>query len=202
MSERAVRLAVMYYSATGTVAALAGLIAEGAASAGAEVRVLRVAETASAEAIAANPKWTAQYESDREVPEAQIADALWADAVILGSPTRFGSVTNQMQRFIDSLGVAWMKGQLSGKVYSCFTSASTPHGGHETTLLTLFSTFANWGGIIVPPGYTSPELFEAGTPLGVTHTARKSAPLSDATIKAARQQGTRVAEITAHIISE
>ncbi len=199
MSQSAARVAIIYYSSTGTVAGLARLVAEGSKLAGAEVRLLRVSETASAETVAANPKWTAHHQADAGTPEAGIADVLWANAVILGSPTRFGSVTHQLQRFIDSLGPAWMKGDLAGKLYSCFTSASTPHGGHETTLLSLYSTFANWGGIIVPPGYTSPELFEAGTPLGVTHTARKSAPLSDATIAAARQQGARVAEIAARL---
>lgn len=193
------RVAVVYYSATGTVAALARLVAEGASDRGADVRLRRIPELAGAEAISANPKWRAHADADQETPEAAIEDVLWADAVILGSPTRFGSVTHQAQRFIDSLGGPWMRGDLAGKVYSCFTSASTPHGGHETTLLSLFATFANWGGIIVPPGYTSPELLEAGTPLGVTHLARKSAPLSDATIAAARLQGARVADVASRL---
>jgi len=192
-------VAVIYYSATGTVAEIARGIAKGALAAGAGVRLARIEETASEADIARNPKWQAHVEADRETPIVTAEDVRWADAVIFGSPTRFGSVTHQAQRFIDSLGALWMRNELAGKVFSAFTAASTLHGGHEATLLSLYATFANWGGIIVPPGYTSDELKKAGSPLGVSQTVSSANPLNEQTLAAAREQGRRVAEIAARL---
>ncbi|MGH2609280.1 MAG: NAD(P)H:quinone oxidoreductase, partial [Tepidiformaceae bacterium] len=140
-----VNVAVIYYSATGSVYALAEAIAAGARGAGAEVRVLKVRETAPAEAIAHNPKWTAHMAATRDVPEATLDDLEWADAMVFGSPTRFSNVTAQLKQFIDQTGALWMQGRLVDKVASGFTSASTPHGGHESTLIALYNTFYNWG---------------------------------------------------------
>lgn len=194
-------VAVIYYSATGTVSEIARNIAKGALAAGAGVRLARIEETAGEAQVACNPKWQAHIEADRTTPVATVEDVRWADAVILGSPTRFGSVTHQAQRFIDSLGALWMNNELAGKVFSAFTAASTHHGGHEATLLSLFATFANWGGIIVPPGYTSDVLKRAGTPLGVSQTVSSANPLTEGTLAAAREQGRRVAEIAAKLRS-
>ncbi len=194
-------VAVIYYSATGTVSEIARNIAKGALAAGAGVRLARIEETAGEAQVARNPKWQAHIEADRTTPVATVEDVRWADAVILGSPTRFGSVTHQAQRFIDSLGALWMNNELAGKVFSAFTAASTHHGGHEATLLSLFATFANWGGIIVPPGYTSDVLKRAGTPLGVSQTVSSANPLTEGTLAAAREQGRRVAEIAAKLRS-
>ena len=88
---------------------------------------------------------------------------------VFGSPTRFSNVTWQLKHFIDQAGALWMQGQLVDKVVSAFTSASTPHGGHESTLIALYNVFYNWGCIIVPPGYADPVQFKAGTPFGATH---------------------------------
>lgn len=194
-------VAVIYYSATGTVSEIARNIAKGALAGGAGVRLARIEETAGEAQVARNPKWQAHIEADRTTPVATVEDVRWADAVILGSPTRFGSVTHQAQRFIDSLGALWMNNELAGKVFSAFTAASTHHGGHEATLLSLFATFANWGGIIVPPGYTSDVLKRAGTPLGVSQTVSSANPLTEGTLAAAREQGRRVAEIAAKLRS-
>ena len=94
---------------------------------------------------------------------------MWADAVIFGSPTRFGSPASQFRTFIDSLGGLWTQGKLADKVYAGFTSSQTAHGGQETTLLSLYISLMHFGGIIVPPGYTDGLKFADGNPYGVSH---------------------------------
>src|SRR5690606_9453863 len=129
------RVSVIYYSSTGTNYALANAVAEGARSANAELRVRRVAETAPDAAIDSNPKWRAFADSMRTEPVATAEDVEWADAVVFGTPTRFGNVASQLKAFLDTLGGLWFHGKLANKVYSGFTSAMNPHGGQETTLL-------------------------------------------------------------------
>lgn len=84
--------------------------------------------------------------------EAITADPVWADAIILGTPTRFGLSAAQLKHFIDSTGKLWTQGALVNKITSSFTLAATEHGGHETTITALNNTFYHWGSIIVPPG--------------------------------------------------
>ena len=159
-------LAVIYYSATGHGTAMAKRVAAAAEAVGAEVRVRHVAETRDPESFAQNPAWTANYEAHRNLPPASGDDIVWADAVIFGSPTRFGSVAAQLRGFLDSLGGLWSQGKLADKVYAAFTSSNTAHGGQETTLLSLYITLMHFGGIIVPPGYTDELKFVDGNPYG------------------------------------
>jgi len=165
------KLAVIYYSATGHGTSMAKRVASAAEAAGAEVRVRHVAETRDPESFAGNPAWTANYEATKDLPTATGDDIVWADAVIFGSPTRFGSVASQLRAFLDSLGGLWSEGKLSDKVYAGFTSTNTEHGGQETTLLTLYVTLIHFGGIIVPPGYTDAIKFVDGNPYGASLTA-------------------------------
>jgi NAD(P)H dehydrogenase (quinone) len=165
------RLAVIYYSATGHGTSMAKRVATAAETAGAEVRVRHVAETRDPASFAENPAWTVNYQATRELPPATGDDIVWADAVIFGSPTRFGSVASQMRNFLDSLGGLWSQGKLADKVYAGFTSSNTAHGGQETTLLTLYVTLMHFGGIIVPPGYTEALKFVDGNPYGASLTA-------------------------------
>ena len=160
------KLAVIYYSATGHGTSMAQRVAESAQAAGAEVRIRPVAETRDPASFAHNPAWTANYEATKDLPHATGDDIAWADAVIFGSPTRFGSVASQLRDFLDSLGGLWSEGKLADKVYAGFTSSNTAHGGQETTLLTLYVTLMHFGGIIVPPGYTDPLKFVDGNPYG------------------------------------
>jgi NAD(P)H dehydrogenase (quinone) len=189
-------VAVIHYSATGNVHALADAVAEGAQKAGAETRVLRVAELAPAEAIEANEEWKAHHERTKDLPEATPDDMLWADAVVFGSPTRYGAMTSQLKQFIDQLGPLWMNGDLEDKVYSSFTSTQTRHGGQESTILSMNNTFYHWGGVIVGPGYTDAVQFESGNPYGTSHVSGAGAP-GETEVKAARHQGRRVAEMAA-----
>ena len=162
------KLAIIYYSATGHGTTMAQRVAAAAESAGAEVRLRHVAETHDAESFAHNPAWTANYEATKDLPAATGDDIVWADAVIFGSPTRFGSPAAQLRTFLDSLGGLWAQGKLADKVYAAFTSSNTMHGGQETTLLSLYITLMHFGGIIVPPGYTDPCKFVDGNPYGVS----------------------------------
>ena len=120
------------------------------------------------QSFAHNPAWTANYEATKDLPAATGDDIVWADAVIFGSPTRFGSPAAQLRTFLDSLGGLWAEGKLADKVYAGFTSSNTLHGGQETTLLALYLTLMHFGGIIVPPGYTDPCKFVDGNPYGVS----------------------------------
>ena len=191
-----VKVAVIYYSATGNVHALAEAVTEGAAKAGAEVRLRKVAELAPEAAISANPEWREHREQARAIPEAVHDDLGWADAVIFGTPTRYGTPASQLKQFIDTTGPMWQRGELADKVYSAFVSAGTGHGGLESTVLALGNTFYHWGGIIVPPGYTDPVMFQLGNPYGTSHVSGAGAP-GETELGAARHQGQRVAATTA-----
>src|SRR5882757_8360287 len=145
------KLAIIYYSATGHGTTMAHRVEAAATAAGAEVRVRHVAETRDPGSFAENPAWTANYQATKDLPAATGDDIVWADAVIFGSPTRFGSPSSQFRAFIDSLGGLWADDKLSDKVYAGYTSSNSAHGGQETTLLSLYITLIHWGGIIVPP---------------------------------------------------
>ena len=105
------KLAIIYYSATGHGTTMAHRIAASAEEAGAEVRVRPVAETRDPTSFAQNPAWTANYAATKDLPQATGEDIVWADAVIFGSPTRFGSVASQLRIFLDSLGALWAERQ-------------------------------------------------------------------------------------------
>lgn len=187
------KIAVIYYSATGTVHELATQIAAGAEAEGAEVRLRRVKELAPAEAIAANQGWQDHVnEVHPNVAEATLDDLEWADGIALGAPTRYGLPAAQLKQFIDQTGPLWAKGALASKAATPFTSASTTHGGHETTNTAIANTFYHWGSIIVPLGYTSEAASGTGTPYGITAL---TGPLDEKTIAAARAQGARLATV-------
>jgi NAD(P)H dehydrogenase (quinone) len=186
-----VNVSIIYYSSTGTVHSLAQATAVGAEKAGANVRVRKVAESAPAEAIAANPAWGKHLEETTDVEQVSHDDLTWADAVIFGTPTRFGNVSSQLKAFLDATGPLWFQGALADKVYSGFTSSTTAHGGQEATLLALANTFYHWGGIIVPPGYADPIQYKSGNPYGTSHVAGEGPP-SEVALKAAEFQGRRV----------
>ncbi len=169
------RIAVVYYSATGVVHALASGVAEGATEAGAEVRLRRVPAIATVE------------------------DMEWANGYALGTPTRFGNVSSQLKSFIDSLGGFWYTGGLSNKAATTFASASNTHGGNESTTISMWNVLAHWGCVIVPPGYTDPALFAAGgNPYGTAWTSGQDSTKPDAAaLQAARIQGARLARVAA-----
>lgn len=191
-----VHAAIIYYSATGTIHALARAAADGAEKAGAQVRVRKVAETASPEAIKAKPAWAQHIQDTADIAEVSLDDLVWADAVLFGTPTRFGNPASQLRAFIETTGPLWIQGKLADKVYSTFTASNTAHGGQEATILAMGNTFYHWGGIIVPPGYTDPIHLKTGNPYGTSHVAGDGPP-GDAALEAARHQARRVVDTTA-----
>ena len=193
-----VKVSIIYYSSTGTTYKLAQAIAEGAEKAGAEVTIKKVRELAPDEAIATNEGWQQHRLETQDVPEATADDIVTADAVIFGSPTRYGNVAAQLKQFIDTLGPQWSQGLLADKVYSGFTSSSTEHGGQESTILALYTTVHHFGGIVVAPGYTDPVKFADGNPYGSSFTSAARGDRPDqVALDAAVYQGKRVAEIAA-----
>jgi NAD(P)H dehydrogenase (quinone) len=159
-----------------------------------------VAELAPPEAIARNVAWGAHAAATADVPVATHDDLVWADAIILGSPTRFGLPAAQLKQFIDSTGGLWAKGLLADKVYAAITSTGTAHGGQESTLLALSNTFYHWGGVLVPPGYTDPVQFASGNPYGASHVdGNGQRQPGDVELDAAAYLGKRVASIAARL---
>lgn len=121
-----IKLAVIYYSSTGTNYQLAQWAKEGAEELGAEVRVLKVPELAPQAAIDSNPAWKAHHDATQNIPEVSLADLEWADAIIFSVPTRFGNMAAQMRQFLDTTGGLWFRGKLVNKVVSAMTSAQNP----------------------------------------------------------------------------
>ncbi len=196
------KVLIVFYSRTGNTEALAKSIAEGATAAGAEVRLRRAREFVSEEVMAMAPGWkeaAAAMNATYEAPTA--ADAEWADAIVLGTPTRFGMASAELKAFIDSLGGLWFQGKLVGKVGSAFSATGSIHGGNEATILSLWQPLAHLGMIIVPTGYGDPVMFRAGTPYGATTVSygQKASPPTADDLDVARGQGRRVAEIAAKL---
>ncbi|MEO3823583.1 NAD(P)H:quinone oxidoreductase [Actinomadura sp. B10D3] len=198
-----VKVAIIYYSATGSVHALAEAVADGAATAGADVRLRRVAELAPGGAIDENPRWRRHADATASIPEAAVEDLAWADAFAFGTPTRFGTPAAQLKQFIDQAVELWRDGALADKPVTAFTSAFNRHGGSEATILSLANVFYHWGALIVPPGFTDPAVYAAGgNPYGTSATGpRDGDGLDPATLDAARYQGRRLVRVAARLLA-
>ena len=135
----ATKIFIPFYSRTGTVEGLARAVAEGAESEGAEVRLRRARELVGHDIMSSVPGWKESAEAmNARYPEPTPEDAVWADGIVFGTPTRFGSVASELKAYIDGLGGLWAKGALNGKAGAAFTGSVTPHGGNESTILSLF----------------------------------------------------------------
>src|SRR6202045_4313573 len=143
------KVLVLYYSSYGHVEALADAVAEGARSTGATVDVKRVPETVPADAAKA-----AYFKLDQKAPVATVAELANYDAIVVGTPTRFGRIASQMAAFLDQAGGLWMRGALHGKVGGAFTSTATQHGGQEVTLFSIITNLLHFGMTIVGLPYS------------------------------------------------
>jgi NAD(P)H dehydrogenase (quinone) len=195
--ELPVRIAVVFYSATGNVHGMARAVAEGAEGEGAEVRLRPVAELSEEQLISVSQYWGRHRSDLEDEPLAQVKDLEWADGIAFGTPTRFGNVAAQLKVFLDLAGELWQEGKLIDKVATSFTSAQTEHGGQESTLLALNNTLYHWGAIVVPLGYTVHEVFNGGgNPYGASFTSGHSVGGPDEQTRlVARAQGARLARI-------
>ncbi|PZM11136.1 NAD(P)H:quinone oxidoreductase type IV [Rhizobium tubonense] len=195
------KVLVLYYSAYGHIETMAYAVAEGAKSAGAEVVVKRVPELVSDEVAKAS-----YYKTDQAAPIATPDELADYDAIIVGSGTRFGTVTSQMRNFWDQTGGLWFGGKLVGKLGSAFTSSATQHGGQETTILGFLPTFLHHGMAVVGlpyafQGQMGTEEVKGGSPYGastITNGDGSRQP-SEIELEAARYQGAHVAKLAAKL---
>jgi NAD(P)H dehydrogenase (quinone) len=127
------------------------------------------------------------------------ADVEWADGIIFGTPTRFGNTSAELKAFIGSLGGLWFQGKLNGKAAGAFTSTSGPHGGNETTVVSLFIPMAHLGFIIVPTGYMHEKIVQGhGTPYGASSVSGQTmTPPTPHDLEVAKHQGARVTQVAA-----
>ncbi len=195
------KVLVLYYSAYGHIEAMAGAVAEGAASAGATVDIKRVPELVSPEVAAAS-----HFKVEQGAPVATVADLANYDAIVIGTGTRFGRMSSQMASFLDQAGGLWAKGALNGKVGGAFTASATQHGGQETTLFSIITNLLHFGMVVVGMDYgygaqMTTEEVSGGAPYGATTIASTdgSRKPSARELDGARYQGRRVAEVAAKL---
>lgn len=197
------KIFIPFYSRNGSTEKLALAIAEGAKAEGAKVRLRRAREVVGEDVMTKAPGWienARRMNQQYEAPTA--ADAEWADGIIFGSPTRFGNVSSELKAYIDSLGGLWVQGKLNHKAGSAFTSTSSPHGGNESTIITMYNFMAHLGLIIVPLGYVEPTTFMAGTPYGASSVSiQDSRPPTEEDLTVARFQGRRVSQVARALAS-
>lgn len=196
------KIQIVFYSMYGHIHQMAEAVAEGAREvAGAEVSIYQVAELVPDDALARTGAKQAR-EKFAHIPIAQPAHLAEADAIIFGTPTRFGNMCAQMRNFLDQTGGLWAKGALIGKIGSVFASTGTQHGGQETTITSFHTTLLHHGMIIVGVPYSESRLtnmqeITGGTPYGASTLAGAdgSRSPSENELAIARTQGKRVAEI-------
>ncbi|KAB7627838.1 NAD(P)H:quinone oxidoreductase [Alkalilimnicola sp. S0819] len=197
------KVLVLYYSTYGHVETMAQAVAEGVREVeGAQVDIKRVPELMP-EDVAKR----AGVKLDQAAPLASPEELENYDAIIFGTPTRFGNMAAQMRNFLDQTGALWAGGKLVGKVGSVFTSTASQHGGQETTLTSFHTTLLHHGMVIVGVPYTTPDLTElgevaGGTPYGASTIAAGdgSRRPSELELRIARFQGRHVAQIAARLV--
>jgi NAD(P)H dehydrogenase (quinone) len=195
------KVLVLYYSSYGHIETMAQAVAEGAASAGAEVTVKRVPELVPADVAKASG-----FKLDQAAPVATVDELPAYDAIVLGVPTRFGNMPAQMKSFLDQTGGLWFQGKLIGKVGSVFTSTATQHGGQESTILSTHTVLLHHGMVIVGLPYSFQGQMgvaevTGGSPYGASTIAdgNGSRQPSANELAGARFQGAHVAKIAAKL---
>ena len=195
------KVLVLYYSSYGHIEAMAQAAAEGVRQAGSQAVVKRVPELVP-EDIARK----SGYRLDQDAPIATVAELPDYDAVIFGTPTRFGNMAAQMKNFLDQAGGLWAQDKLVGKVGSVFTSSATQHGGQESTILTFLPVLLHLGFVLVGlpyafKGQMGLEEIKGGSPYGASTIAggQGERQPSAVELEAARFQGRHVAEIAAKL---
>ncbi len=196
------KLLVLYYSTWGHIEQMAGAVAEGARSvAGVEVAVKRVPEVMPEKILK-----EIHAKVDQAAPVAETKEMADYDAIVFGTPTRFGNMAGQMRNFLDQTGEHWESGALVGKVGSVFTSTATQHGGQESTIISFHSTLLHHGMVIVGVPYACKEItnmdeITGGSPYGAGTLSGLdgSRQPSENELKIARYQGRHVAEIASKL---
>jgi len=195
------RISIVFYSMYGHTYKMAEAEAQGAREIeGVEVNIYRVQETVPEDILIKSGAKKAQ-ESFKHLPIATLDSLKQADAIIFGTPTRFGMMAAQMRQFLDTTGGIWVRGELVGKIGSVFTTTSSQHGGQESTILSFHTTLLHHGMIIVGLPFTLPALNDTssvhgGTPYGASAiiNSENNSP-TELELEVAKIQGKRVAEI-------
>ena len=195
------KVLVLYYSTYGHMETMANAVAEGARQASAQVDVKRVPETAPVDVAR-----SANFKLDQPAPVATVAELESYDAIVIGSPTRYGRMSSQMAAFLDQTGGLWARGALNGKVGAAFTSTASQHGGQETTLFSIITNLLHLGMTVVgldygfQPQMTLDEIV-GGSPYGATTIAagNGSRQPSEKELDGARYLGRKVAAVAAKL---
>lgn len=201
------KINIIFHSIYGHIYRLAEAVAEGAGQvSGTEVKLFQVTETLSDE-ILAKMGATENKKTFAHIPKAILENLTEADAIIFGTPTRFGMMTAQMRTFLDATGGLWANKALVGKVGSVFTSSGTQHGGQESTILSFHTTLLHHGMIIVGVPYSEERLMttdevSGGSPYGSSTIAGPDGSRlpSENELAIARFQGKHVAEVTRRLV--
>lgn len=195
------KVLVLYYSSYGHVETLAQAVAEGARKGGADVDIKQVPELVPEEV-----RKKSGYKVDQQAPVAKVDDLRDYDAVIFGSPTRFGMMAAQMKNFLDQAGGLWASGALIGKVGGVFTSSATQHGGQESTILNFHTVLLHLGFVITGLPYSfqgqmTMDEISGGSPYGASTIAGGdgSRQPSENELEGARFQGEHIAKIAAKL---
>ena len=195
------KVLVLYYSSYGHIETMADAVAAGAREAGATVDIRRVPETAPEEVARG-----AHFKLDQAAPVATVSELDGYDAIIVGTPTRYGRVPAQIASFFDQAGGLWMRGALNGKVGAAFVSTASQHGGQETTLFSVITNLMHFGMVIVGLPYSFQgqlklDEVSGGSPYGATTIAAGdgSRKPSENELAGARFQGRHVAEVAAKL---
>jgi NAD(P)H dehydrogenase (quinone) len=171
------KILIPYYSAYGHMYQMVNAVAEGAKDAGAEVKIVKVAEfDVVREAMSSQEWYVKAQEAQNDIPVATHDDLRWADGIVWGIPTRYGSMPAQMKQYLDSAGGLWMNGELEGKPTAIVSSSGSIHGGQETTIITSLVPLLHFGLIFVGLPYgENPEQLTAeavgGSPYGASTVA-------------------------------
>jgi NAD(P)H dehydrogenase (quinone) len=200
------KVTIIFYSMYGHVYRLAQAIEEGAKSTGAETKILQVKETLPDDVLQKMHAADAR-KAFAQLPIVKADDLADADAIFLGTPTRYGASTAQMQTFLDSTGPLWTAGKLIGKIGSAFTSTASQHGGQETTLTHLHTFFYHMGMLVSGVPYSAQELLNlneitGGSPYGASTIAgpKGERQPTNNELAIARFQGKHVAELAAKLV--
>jgi NAD(P)H dehydrogenase (quinone) len=198
------KVLVLYYSSYGHIETMAGAVAEGAREVGAEVTIKRVPELVPVEVA-----HKAGFKLDQPASIATVQELPDYDAIIFGTPTRFGNMCAQMRNFLDQTGGLWVNDKLVGKIGSVFCSTGTQHGGQETTLTSFHTTLFHLGFVVVGVPYSCKDVLNmdeitGGSPYGASTLASadgKSRRVSGNELKIARFQGRHVAQLTRALVA-
>lgn len=202
------KILIVYYSMYGNTFELANYVSQGAKSVeGADVVIKQVADLLPQSVIENSPEIKMAKEKQKHIPIANPLEIADYDAIIWGTPTRYGNVCSQLRNFMDQTASLWLGGKLENKVTGVFISTASLHGGQETTITSAMLPLFHLGMIVVGVPYSVPELSSTvagGTPYGPSHVAGSASnlPITNDEAAVAKAFGKRIAEVTKKMLNK